>query len=384
MSITNPNPTVLGLRDYNALTNGGFAVQQRVATASTLIPSVSTTTRAGQVADRWAVTVSNVATVNWAQIDSSGTPETGLLSRYYGSIVSTAQAKKVMISQWMINADMAHLRGQQVRLSVKTNQKVGAAQVYKLGLLQLNSSGTVDVSPAFLSGAWSVVDGTDPSWGTNLAAIAPDASPTVENGTITGSYLNITSGVTTWQRSSCCFTVPSTAKNLVVVLFSNITGGATDNISIAEFQLTSGAEIIPYVAAPVGEEVLLCQRFFSKSFPLTVVPAASLSEATAGSGATGLLGKSGSGTALGSQIVIQFPVQMWKTPTVTLFTPTAAGAVVFRLSGTSPLSQGTTAQRTSSLTDQGVVITATNEATTNGAVGDLVGVHYTADAELVA
>jgi hypothetical protein len=379
MPITNPNATVLGLRDYNALTNGGFAVQQRVATASTLIPSVSTTTRAGQVADRWAVTVSNVATVNWAQIDSSGTPETGLLSRYYGSIVSTAQAKKVMISQWMINADMAHLRGQQVRLSVKTNQKVGAAQVYKLGLLQLNSSGTVDVSPAFLSGAWSVVDTTDPSWGTNLAAIAPDASPTVENGTITGSYLNITSGVTTWQRSSCCFTVPSTAKNLVVVLFSNITGGATDNISIAEFQLTSGAEIIPYVAAPVGEEVLLCQRFFSKSFPLTTVPAASIAVATAGTGSQGIIGVAGA-VAQAVKIPVQFPVQMWKTPTVTLFTPVNAGAVPMRIDGTSPASQTSVLQLGN--TDRGLTVKATGDA--SGVVGDLVGVHWTADAELVA
>lgn len=380
MPISNPPVAVLGLRDYNVLTNGGFAIQQRVATASTLIPSVSTTTRAGQVADRWAVTVSNAATVNWAQIDSSGTPETGLLARYYGSIVSTAQVKKVMISQFILNADMAHLRGQQVRVSVKTNQKSGAAQVYKLGLLQLNASGTVDVSPAFLSGAWSTVDTTDPSWGTNFAAIAPDASPTVENGTITGSYLNVTSVVTTWQRSSCCFTVPSTAKNLVVVLFSNITGGATDNISVAEFQLTSGAEVIPYVAAPLGEELLLCQRFFSKSFPLTTVPAASLTVANAGTGSQGIIGVAGA-VAQAVKIAVQFPVQMWKAPTtVTLFTPVNAGAVPMRIDGTTPASQTSVLQLGN--TDRGLTVKATGDAA--GVVGDLVGVHWTADAELVA
>lgn len=369
----------------NILCNGGFRVQQRVATASTAIAGISTTTRAGVVADRWSVTASVASNLNWAQIDSSGTPEANLLSRYYGSIISSTAGKKVMISQFVIHSDMAHLRGLKVRVSVKINQKVGSAgQTYRLGLLYLTAAGTVDTSPAFLTGAWSTSTGVDPAWGTNLTAIAPDASPSGENGTITGSYLNIL-GSAAWVRSSAVFTVPSTAKNLVAVLFADATGGTTDNLSVAEFQITLGTDLMDFTEIPLTDEVLRCQRFFCKSFPLTVVPAASVSEATGGSGATGILGKSGSGTALGSQISVQFPVQMWKTPTtVTLFTPTAAGAVVFRLSGTSPLSQGTTAIRTSSTTDRGCVVTATNEATTNGAVGDLVGVHYTADAEFVA
>lgn len=372
-----------GLQDRNILTNGGMRVQQRVATASTAIPSVSTTTRAGQVADRWAVTTSVASNLNWAQIDTAGAQDTGLQARYYGSIISSTAGKKVMISQFVISSDMSHLRGQKVRVSIKHNQKVGSGQTYKLGLLQLNSSGTVDVCPAFLTGAWSTTTGVDPAWGTNLAAIAPDASPTGEGGAISGSYLNITTVATTWTRSSAVFTVPTSAKNLMVVFFSDATGGTTDNISISEFQMTQGPDIVEFVEPPLDEDVVRSQRFFCKSFPLTVVPAASVSEATGGSGATGLLGKSGSGTALGSQISIQFPVQMWKVPTITYFTPTAAGAVVFRLSGTTPAVQGTTATRASSLTDRGAVCTATNEATTNGAVGDLVGVHYTAEAEFI-
>ncbi len=180
------------------------------------------------------------------------------------------------------------------------------------------------------------------------------------------------------------FTVPSTAKNLVAVFFSDATGGTTDNISVAEFQLTQGPDIVDYVVTPVELELLACQRFFSKSFPQGVVPAASVAESSGGSGVTGLLGKTGSGTALGSQITVTWPATMFKAPTVTLFTPTASGAVVFRLTGTSPLSQGTTAIRSNSTTDRGCLVTATNEATTNGAVGDLVAIHYIADAEFSA
>lgn len=374
-----------GLHDRNILSNGGLMVQQRCATASTAIAGVSTTTRGGQVADRWAVTTSVATNLNWAQIDTNGAQDTNLQARYYGSIISATAGKKVMLSQWVIGSDMAHLRGKKVRFSLKHNQKVGAGQTYRMGLLQLTSAGTVDVSPAFLSGAWSTSTGVDPTWGTNLAAITPDASPVGEGGTITGNYLNVTTVATTWTKSSVVFTVPTSAKNLVVVFFSDATGGTTDNISIAELQLTEGPDLVDFVPEPLALELFRCQRFFCKSFPLTVVPAASVSEATGGSGVTGILGKAGSGTVLGSQITILFPQVMWKTPvTLTYFTPTAAGAVVFRLSGVTPAVQGTTASRANSLTDRGVVCTATNEATTNGVIGDLVGVHYTADAEIVA
>jgi hypothetical protein len=367
-----------GLQDRSLITNGGMSVQQRVATASTAITGISTTTRAGQVADRWAITTSVASNLNWAQIDTQASPETGLLARYYGSIISSTAGKKVMISQWIINAEMAHVRGQKVRVSVKHNQKVGSAQTYKLGLLQLTSAGTVDVSPAFLSGAWSTTNSVDPTWGTNIAAITPDASPTGENGTITGSYLNVTTAAGNWVRSSAVFTVPTTAKNLIVVFFSDITGGTADNISISEIQLTQGPDIVDYKEPPSAETLMRCQRFFCKSFPINVVPAASVAVATGGNGETSIIGKAVA-TALASAIQIRFPVRMFKTPTLTLFTPTAAGAVPFRLNGTTPAAQ--TAAATTGLLDMGAVVTSTGDAA--GAIGDLVGVHYTAEAEFI-
>ena len=61
-----------------------------------------------------------------------------------------------------------------------------------------------------------------------------------------------------------------------------------------------------------------------------------------------------------------------------------AGAVVYRHEGTTPAVQGTTAVMTNSTTNNGCVVSATNEATTNGVVGNLCSVHFTADAEIVA
>lgn len=370
-----------GMKNRNIITNSGLGIQQRAAAGATPIAGISTTTRAGVVADCWSVTASVASNLNWAQIDTAGAQEAGLQSRHYGSIISSSAGKKVMFSQWILGTEMAHLRGRKVRVSIKHNQKAGSGQTFRLGLLYLTASGTVDVSPPFLSGAWSTTAGVDPAWGTNLAAISPDASPAAENGTINGSSLDVTSAAATWARSSCVFTVPTSAKNLIVVFFSNATGGATDNISISEIQMTEGPDVVDWTAPPHAEEIIRCQRRYCKSFPLTTAPAAAIAE-TSATPVYGILGKAGSGAVLGCVIYVQFPVQMWKAPTVTLFTPIGAGATVYRITGTTPLAQGAAAQR--GLTDRGLCVTATNEATANGVVGDLIGVHFAADAEIVA
>jgi hypothetical protein len=369
-----------GLQDKNILINGNFAIQQRVLAASTAIPSISVTTRAGQVADRWAVTTGNVTTTAWAQIDTAASIESGLESRYYGKITQATNAAKFILSQFIINSKMAHLRGKKVRVSVKLKQFVGSNQVYKLGLLQLNAAGTVDVCPAFSTAIGA--SGVNPSFAATLPNINPDVSPTGENGTVNGAYCEIISTVN-WLRSSCVFTVPTDAKNLVVVLIKDATGGATDSVGIAEVQLTQGPDIVDWVSPPLAEQLLECQRYFSKSFPMTVVPAASVAVATGGFGSCGILGKAASGSALGSQIPVLFPVRLWKVPSVTLFTPITTGAVVYRHSGVTPAVQGVTAVLANSTTDIGCVVTATTEATANAVIGDLVSIHWTAEAEFL-
>lgn len=363
-----------GLQDRNILTNGGFNIQQRVATASTAISGVSTTTRGGVVADRWAVTTSVATNLNWAQIDTNGAQDTNLQSRYYGSIISSTAGKKVMLSQWIIGTEMAHLRGQKVRVSIKHNQKVGTGQTYKLGLLYLTASGTVDVSPAFLTGAWSTTTGVDPAWGTNLSAITPDASPTGEGGTITGAYLNVTTVGTTWTRSSAVFTVPTSAKNLVVVFFSDATGGTTDNISIAEFQLTQGPDIVDYKEPPIAETLLRCQQYYQKTFPVGVVPVQN-------GGVSGAV--RWSNTTAGAVGVLvgnwRFPVKMRVAPTtVTFYNPSNADAFVRNVQ------KSTNATATSSANASTEGIDINNTGLLGWSVGNELKVHITADCEIVA
>lgn len=71
---------------------------------------------------------------------------------------------------------------------------------------------------------------------------------------------------------------------------------------------------------------------------------------------------------------------MHATPTLTLFAPVGAGSAPYRISGTTPAVQ--TSPATTGLLDTGAVVSSTGDA--SGAVGDLVGVHWTADCEIRA
>lgn len=360
-----------GLHDRNIVDNGGFMVQQRVAVASTAIPSVSATTRAGQVADRWAVTVGNVATPLWQQVDSSGATEAGLIARYYGKILQNTNAAKFVLSQWLLSSQIAHIRGQQVRLSVKLKQFAGSNANYRIGLLQLTSAGTVDTSPSpFLSaiGAASV----EPTWGTNLAAISPDASP-VENCTVSGVALTATS-TAAWVRYSGVFTIPTTAKNLVVVIYRDTLGAASDNVGIAEVQLTQSPNLVDFVQTPLGEELMRCQRFFYKTFTYATVPV------TNAGISTGCVKWSAgvAGAVAGTWSNHQFPA-MWKVPTITLFNPAAANAQVRQIGATAgDCSASAAAEQTTHST----AFTTTPGA--SAVVGTILGVHFTADAEFLS
>jgi hypothetical protein len=360
-----------GLQDLSILTNGGFSVQQRVATAATAIPSVSTTTRAGRVADRWAVTVGNVTTPLWTQVDAGTIVETGLLNRYYGRITQNTNAAKFILSQFLANQDIAHLRGGKVRLSVKMKQFAGANANYRLGLLQLTSAGTIDVDPAFISaiGAASV----EPTWGTNLVAIIPDASPVGENGTISGVALTIAS-TAAWVRSSVVFSIPSNCLNLVAVLYRDTLGAASDSVGIAEFQMTQGPDLVDWVSLPWAFELSRCLRYFCKTFSYATVPV----QAAGGNTGEHKWIKVVLGASAGRSPCWAFPLPMWRSPaTITTFNPVAANAQARDATGAVDCSATTVV----GTTDRQTAITFTGNAAT--AAENLIDVHLTADAEFI-
>jgi hypothetical protein len=367
-----------GWRDHPTIGNGEMEFWQRQAPGT--LTTYSSIGGRVYTADRWFVSNENTS-VQAIRGDTETAKETGLSIRYYGTFSKITTTGKFLIGQLLSSTVISSMRGAQVRLQF--NLKTSASLRIRLGLIQLAAAGTVDVVPinagAFVT-AWGA-NTVDPTLGTNLAYVAPTAN-SADGGTISGNAMNCDC-TTNWKRFSCVFTAPIDCHDLMLCIWTDSQFTAAQSVSFSESCIYDGPEVrTNFVAFPASVEYLRLQRYYAKSFPVAVAPAAALSLATAGYGETSTLAKGGSGTAQGSVIPIYWPVRMRGVPTVTLYTPVGAGAVVYRHTGTTPAVQGATAVLANSTTDQGCVVTATNEATVNPAVGDIVSVHYTADAEL--
>jgi hypothetical protein len=367
-----------GWRDHPTIGNGEMEFWQRQAPAS--LTTYSSVGGRVYTADRWFVSNENTS-VQAIRGDTETAKEAGLSIRYYGTFSKITTTGKLLIGQLLSATVISSMRGAQVR--VQFNLKASSAKTIRLGLIQLAAAGTVDVVPinagTFIT-AWGA-NTVDPTLGTNLAYIAPVAN-SADGGTISGNALSC-SCTTSWKRFSAVFSVPIDCHDLLLCIWTDSQFAAADSVSLSEACVYDGPEVrTNFVAFPASIEWNRLQRYYCKSFPVATAPAASLSVASAGFGVAGILGKSGSGVANAAVIPVQFPIVMRGVPTVTLFTPVGSGAAVYRHTGTTPAVQGSTAALANSTTERGCIVTATSEATTNGAIGDVVSVHYTADAEL--
>jgi hypothetical protein len=361
-----------GWRDQNLVINGEFDFAQRQAPATLTAITQSTTVRAFN-ADRWGVTL-ETAGGQYQRVDTNTAPEAGYLARYYGKYKKITGAGKMFIVQTIEAGSCLHLRGRTCIIQVKMKYSVASALNMRIGLIQLNSSGTVDTMPAaFTSGTFNGT-GTDPALGTNLAYIAPRATPTGDGATINGNGGDCVL-TTNWQRFSVCVDLPSNFKNLAIAIWSNAQMAINDELNIGEVGLYEGMEIRDWFPSVQSLQLHRAQRFCSKTFETDVAPAQNV-----GVGVTGylrcILGKAAA-TALAAQFQWRFPVTMFKAPTVTLYNPAAANAQVRQIGGTAA---DLTATATANINMNSVDITATGAA--GGTVGDQCGIHGLAESEL--
>lgn len=354
-------------RKENLLINGSFRFAQRQVPGT--LTTYSSATARNYCADRWGVT-NSTASAQFQRIDASGTPETGLQARFYGTFKKITNAGKVVVSQVVEGVQTMPVRGRTVRLQMKL--KASTAMVLRIGLLYLTASGTIDTIPAtFVAAAGAA--GTDPTWGTNLTAIAPLRSDDVDGGSaavISGNGLSC-SVTTAWQRFGATFLVPSDCLNLVVVVYTNALPAANATFSIAEAGLFDGREIQDYIPRHYQHELMLCQRYFQKSFAVDTAPAQNVG---ANSGEFDFIAGKAAATAQHGNLIL--PVRMRAAPTATLYNPAAANAQARNKTGAADC----TSTSADVLKENMAHIATTGDATL--AVGDLIGVHYALDAEL--
>ncbi len=142
--------------------------------------------------------------------------------------------------------------------------------------------------------------------------------------------------------------------------------------TVATAQLERAPGPSPFEFRPVSVELNLCQRYYEKSFAMATAPAQNVG---AGTGEHRFLaGKVG---ALSMQShLLSFMTRKRAVPTVVLYNPAAANAQVRDITAGVDCS----ASAASSALENGINITLTGNALT--AVGNTLGIHWTAEAEL--
>ena len=280
------------------------------------------------------------------------------------------------VDRWYGYCTGANATGQRVAGASRSRyryQFTGAASVSAIGFghrieaahsYDLNSQ-TATLSVDLANSLLSTV-----SWAAYYAnssdAFGSLASPTrtaIASGTFTVN--------STVSRYSTPITIPAAATTGIEIVFS--VGAQTSGTwTIGDVQLEYGSVSTDFERRPDVTELQLCQRYYEKSFAVATKPAQNVG---AGTGEFDFMaGKAGAAAEFGT-VRYRVPKRAAAT-TLTLYNPAAANAQVRDETAAADCSAAATA----SSTDQGFRITATGNAGT--AVGNILGVHWTAEAEV--
>jgi len=157
----------------------------------------------------------------------------------------------------------------------------------------------------------------------------------------------------------------------------SVTGGTNLNIEFGTgtlrlVQLEKGSVATPFEFRSYGQELALCQRYFEKSFSQATAPAQNVGVNT------GEFQYTANRTGIDSNWSnsIKFAVVKRANPSITFFNPSAANSQIRNFVRDADLSSSAP----NTLNDGGLSFYGLGSAGT--AVGDVLGVHWTASAEL--
>lgn len=351
----------------NLISNSSQRIWQRQTPGSYANTISSATARTYGLADRWAGTTQN-GTVGGRRIDTQASIETGLNSRYYSDLIKNTTGK-LIISTGLPAQLSFPLRSQTVYFGFKC--KLGAGTDWtnlRFGLASY--SGTADSTVVtFLSGfGASTADAT-------LAANYAYAPPLVViSGTSFDSQGVSATISSTWTRYGALFTVPSTCRNLVAMVWSRDQVVGNSVLFFAEPVLTAGPTAVDWAPPNETAEYADCARFFQKTSAIDVAPAQNLGVNTGEfrflAGLAGALGERSN--------TYVWPFRLRATPTTTTtYNPAATNAQVRDVTAAADC----TATAVAGSVDSGLYVTATGAAGT--LAGDHLGIHLSADAEIL-
>jgi hypothetical protein len=363
--VTFPDSTTQNTTDrygfVNLIINGAMAVAQR-GTQSTGI-----TTTGFRTCDRFRTSLGTLGT--WTEDQSTDAPDG--FANSFKLTCTTADASPAA-------GDVAYIRymfeGNQLQglaygtssaknltLSfwVKSN-KTGSATVQ---LLQ-NDNSSKNISPSY------TINSAD-TWEYKTISIPADTAGNIDNDNgpavsliwWLNSGATYTSGTnqTTWSTYSAADSNPA---NLGV-------GGATsDYFQITGVQLEVGSVATPFERRPFGAELMLCQRYYEKSYSINVAPGTNTSL-----GSAWIMGSSNGGADIGC--FVKFSVPKRAAPTMSFWTNAgSSGNWSYERSGAS----GTVTATATAIGESSVLIEA-NDIGANYTSALAFG-HWAASAEL--
>ena len=261
-------PVTLVSTYRNLLINGNFAVAQRAKNYASVLPSFTTTAttlmpfttaHTGYVFDRWfLLRQTPTGTLNVTQASTFfGTATGGIadLESGTGIKLSPATVSKFGICQMIENRNCAHLLGQSVTLSFRA-KAIGSGALSGVGNLSAINFAVIGYNGATADAiSRSIIINTTAWNGTGV-------NPALGAGY---SYLRDSSAAlsTDWQTFTISTQLPSSFKNIGVMIWSNSTTNATgDNLLIADVQLEPGLTATSFEVLPQNVIEGLCLRYF--------------------------------------------------------------------------------------------------------------------------
>lgn len=244
-----PNATSFGFR--NRLFNGSYAVAQRGTTFASGSNNDDTYNL-----DRWYVLSDGNDIVDITQNTAAAPPE----QKFCIALDVETINKKFGVAQIIENINCADLQGQTVTLSFQA--KVSATtKLDNVKCAVVAWSGTADSVTSDIISAWGA-EGTNPTL---------IANATYEN---TPANLNVTTSWATYTVSAPIDT--ASTNNVIVFIWSDVTDTTLgDFLYLAGVQLEAGTVATPFERRDYGQELMMCQRYYEKSYPIATVPGAS-------------------------------------------------------------------------------------------------------------
>jgi len=322
----------------NRLINGSFDINQRGVTA----PADD-----AYVHDRWYVlTQSNPITVG-----TQTNPENGQ-SNCIRLTQSNASAQRMGLAQIIESVNCIDLRA--LVLSLSGRLRCSSSQALRWAVLEW--TGTANTVTSDVVNDWTSTTYTASNF--FIASTAVVASGTMTPTANAWTALTETVGVPT-----------SSMNNLIVFVWTSGTAAQNVTLDIGLMQLEAGGVATPFERRPNVMELSLCQRYYEKSFGVGTTPAQN----------SGNVNNISSGLALGAasafQVFVPFKVPKRTNATATLYNPSAANAEARDTVAGADCS-GTTA----SFHSVNGRIFGTSAA--GSALGNVISVHWAADAEL--